>query len=173
MAFKIRPDQKQASKKTVAGFEKARRGQLHAPCGWGKSAIQPRIAQRLGARTTVVFVPSLRLIVQTADFWAQHAGFTFEALLVCSKADARPDDDVPDLAARGVTTDRDVVKKFLRRSGRRVVFCTYQSADKLLGLKFDFGIFDEAHHTAGLEHKAWAVGLNDQNIEIKKRLFMT
>lgn len=172
--MELRKDQQQALRKTVVGLKRSRRGQILAPCGWGKSAIQPLIMHRLGARTTVVFVPSLRLITQTARFWLKNAPFTFDLLLVCSRADARLDEDIPDFGGFDVTTDPEEVHAFLRKRGKRVIFCTYQSAHNLQECqRFGLGIFDEAHHTAGSTDKAWSIGLDDQNIAIKKRLFMT
>ena len=170
----LRSDQKQALRKTTVGLKRTDRGQIHAPCGWGKSAIQPLIMHRLKARTTVVFVPSLRLITQTARFWIKNAPFTFDLLMVCSRADARLDEDIPNFEGFDVTTDPEEVQAFLRKRGKRVVFCTYQSAYNLQECqRFGLGIFDEAHHTAGSTDKAWSIGLDDQTIAIKKRLFMT
>ena len=38
---------------------------------------------------------------------------------------------------------------------------------------FDLGIFDEAHRTAGTGIGAWSIALDDANIPINKRIFMT
>jgi superfamily II DNA or RNA helicase len=63
-----------------------------------------------------------------------------------------------------------------------VVFSTYQSA-AVVGMAMaarragnraiDICVFDEAHKTAGEGGKAFAFGLSDDNIEIRKRLFFT
>jgi superfamily II DNA or RNA helicase len=171
---RLRSDQSTALKNTVAGFKTGSRGQILAPCGWGKSAVQPKIAKAINARTSVVFVPSLRLVTQTAAFWLANAQFKFETLLVCSKADKRTDEDVPDFEGFNITTDPDEIASFLRKKGKRVLFCTYHSAHKLQDCsRIDLGIFDEAHHTAGLDDKSWGLGLHDHGLSIKKRLFMT
>jgi predicted helicase len=39
--------------------------------------------------------------------------------------------------------------------------------------RFDLGIFDEAHKTAGREGKKFGFALKDDNLSIKKRLFLT
>ncbi len=58
------------------------------------------------------------------------------------------------------------------------MFCTYQSAEVLAAgmparFKFDLGIFDEAHKTAGSVGKKNSFALSDENMKIKKRVFMT
>jgi predicted helicase len=48
------------------------------------------------------------------------------------------------------------------------------SGDGARGLPpFDFGIFDEAHKTIGLAGSAFGYALADENIRIRKRLFLT
>jgi predicted helicase len=46
-------------------------------------------------------------------------------------------------------------------------------AKGLKGKTIDLGIFDEAHKTTGPKEGLFAFGLNDRNIRIKKRLFLT
>jgi predicted helicase len=38
---------------------------------------------------------------------------------------------------------------------------------------FDLGVFDEAHKTAGREGMKFALALNDTNLSIARRLFLT
>src|SRR5204862_3594412 len=62
--------------------------------------------------------------------------------------------------------------------GVKLVFSTYQSAHVVAarmkrGDAFDFAIFDEAHKTAGREGVHFGFALNDKNVAIKKRLFLT
>ena len=60
-----------------------------------------------------------------------------------------------------------------------IIFSTYQSSKVLSeavrksGTTFDIGIFDEAHRTAGTKIGAWGIALDDANIPINKRIFMT
>ena len=64
-----------------------------------------------------------------------------------------------------------------------LILCTYQSShkvkDALQGsdheFEFDFGIFDEAHKTviAGKNDRTFKLALTNENIRIKRRLFMT
>jgi predicted helicase len=59
-----------------------------------------------------------------------------------------------------------------------MIFSTYQSASvvgaaMLPGEAFDFAVFDEAHKTAGREGRNFAFALDDKNLAIRKRLFLT
>src|SRR5439155_19627944 len=60
----------------------------------------------------------------------------------------------------------------------KVIFSTYHSARVIAealrkGEQFDLGIFDEAHKTAGLEGRNFAFALEEKNLPIRKRLFLT
>ncbi len=72
------------------------------------------------------------------------------------------------------------VRAFLaaKFDGVKLIFSTYQSAHVVaVGMKkgeaFDLAIFDEAHKTAGREGVHFGSALNDKNLAIKKRLFLT
>ena len=76
-----------------------------------------------------------------------------------------------------VTTSPAAIREFLAGDGVRVVFSTYQSADKVAaaagGVRFDLGVFDEPHRTARGVDTEFALPLGEENIAIAKRLFMT
>jgi len=79
-----------------------------------------------------------------------------------------------------VSTDAASVRSFLDASfaGVKMIFSTYQSASVVgAAMKpdeaFDFAVFDEAHKTAGREDRNFAFALDDKNLSIRKRLFMT
>ena len=60
----------------------------------------------------------------------------------------------------------------------KLIFSTYQSASVVgaampRGEAFDFAVFDEAHKTAGREGRNFAFALDDKNLAIRKRLFLT
>jgi len=62
--------------------------------------------------------------------------------------------------------------------GTKAVFSTYQSARVVgaalnPGEAFDLAVFDEAHKTAGREGRNFAFALEDTNLPIRKRLFLT
>jgi predicted helicase len=79
-----------------------------------------------------------------------------------------------------VDTDPKTVRRFLERPTEdvKVVFSTYQSSkvfsEGARGLAaFDLGIFDEDHKTTGPKGGLFAHSLFDENIRIRKRLFLT
>jgi predicted helicase len=79
-----------------------------------------------------------------------------------------------------VTTDVTEVRKFLVAPGDdvQIVFSTYQSAHVVGEAAreidgFDLGIFDEAHKTAGREGAKFGFALEDGNVRIEKRVFLT
>ncbi len=79
-----------------------------------------------------------------------------------------------------VSTKPEQVREFLAHSfdGVKIIFSTYQSADVVSrgmprNLRFDIGIFDEAHKTAGREGAKFSFALKDDNLPIRKRLLLT
>jgi predicted helicase len=166
------------------------RGRLIMPCGTGKSLTAFWIANKLNAKSIIVAVPSLNLIKQsledwTAEFIAQNEYPLPEWQVVCSDETTGKleDDFVSDVYSLGIptTTNVDEITSFLRKQtkGRKVIFTTYQSSDRLTAaaqkakFTFDLAILDEAHKTVGIKSKAFASLLSDKNISIKKRMFMT
>ena len=188
--FTPRAHQKRAIKNALNHFvtEKNSRGKMIMPCGSGKSLTGYWIAQDINAKRIVVAVPSLALVKQTIEVWAEQAVLnkkTVNWICVCSdKSIEKSDDDDPvqfqDLGVK-VDTDPAVIAKWLKKrtQGIKVVFTTYQSgktladAAKAAKFIFDFGVLDEAHKTVGNKDKAFAHLLYEENIRIKKRLSMT
>ena len=78
-------------------------------------------------------------------------------------------------------TDHEYIEKWLKenKNEQKIIFTTYQSGriiaevSKKLKLKFDVGIFDEAHKTVGSSKKLFSHLLFENNISIDKRIFMT
>lgn len=171
-------------------FANNARGRLIMPCGTGKSLAAFWIANTLESSSILVTVPSLALISQSLKDWTAESialGSRPEWLCVCSDdsvTDATERDDfVGEVADLGipVVTDPDEIAKFLARpsAGRRIVFTTYQSGERVaeaarsIGFTFDLAIFDEAHKTVGPRTKRFAALLSEDNISIRKRMFMT
>ena len=183
----------EASKHYVDG--EARRGRLIMPCGTGKSLTAFWIAQALKARNIAVVVPSLLLIKKAIKDWTREFVALDESplpewLCICSDESAGAldkDEDKDEFVAEVYdlgfppTTKTDEIAEFLKRKrpGRRVVFVTYQSSQRLAeavrnsGFTFDLAILDEAHKTVGLNDKPFATPLFDENLPAAKRLFMT
>ncbi|MCZ0730904.1 DEAD/DEAH box helicase [Mycolicibacterium iranicum] len=178
--------QRRAVSDVVQGFKHADRGQLIMACGTGKTLTAWFITQELGAERTLVLVPSLSLLKQTMHEWHIADPTTpFSALPVCSDSTVNRAKDAAishtsDLGMP-VTTDPNVIAAFLRkRTGRRVVFSTYQSSPQIAEAfgfgrvpAFDLIIADEAHRCAGPVGTDFTTVLDPQMIKGRRRLFMT
>ena len=85
-----------------------------------------------------------------------------------------------DLGIR-IHTDSKEIAHWLkdRKKGTTVVFATYQSgraiaeASREAKTAFDLGILDEAHKTVGKRDTLFSHLLDDENVRINRRLFMT
>jgi len=189
--LKPRPHQRVAVSNAYRHFVKARylRGKLIMPCGTGKTLAAYWIAEKLKAQTILLAAPSLALIGQTLEVWSRE--FVADEknvrwIAVCSDESVGEfeRDDISiltqDLGIH-VHTDPDEIAEWLqqRKDEKTVVFTTYQSgravgeAARKAGTSFDLGIMDEAHKTVGRKHNLFGHLLFDENIDIKKRIFMT
>jgi superfamily II DNA or RNA helicase len=190
VAYKPRDHQSRAIKNALKHFidEKNDRGKMIMPCGSGKSLTGFWIAQQISAKKIVIAVPSLALVKQTLEVWAEQSvanRTSVSWICVCSDNSVGQSEDensvqLQDLGVK-VHTDPSDIAKWLRKrfEGLKVVFTTYQSGEALSNAakkakcRFDFGVFDEAHKTVGNKDKAFAHLLFDENIRIKQRMFMT
>ena len=177
--------QQEAIDAALSHFQIEDRGQLVLPCGTGKTLAALWIAERLGGNRFLVMLPSLSLMDQTLREWATNISLRpFRYQCLCSDTSVDLGNDAPiehicDMEVP-VTTDPESVAAFLTDEPHMpsVLFSTYQSGNvlieavKLSGIKFDVGIFDEAHRTTGAEG-LWGLTLDDANVPIGKRLFMT
>jgi superfamily II DNA or RNA helicase len=186
-----RPHQQTAIKNAVKHFvtDNESRGKLIHPCGTGKSLIGYWVAEALDAKTIIVALPSLYLVRQTLADWTKESlalQKQMDWMVVCSEATIG-DTDKGDPTMRfqeigvDVTTDVDRISKFLgqRSQGQKVIFTTYQSgtvtakAARKANQVFDVGIFDEAHRTVGQKDSLFSHLIDEDNIRIRKRVFMT
>lgn len=180
---KPRPDQNRAIADVVRGFKSHPRGQLIRACGTGKTLIGLRVAEVMKSQRTLVLVPSLSLVSQILSDWAKDGLRPFRFLPVCSDETIGGEDHlVAHVSQLGVpaTTSPAVIAGFMRGSGTRVIFSTYQSSPKIaLAFKhhklrpFDLVIADEAHRCAGVNAGDSGTILDPQAICVRKRLFMT
>ena len=174
----------EATTAVVDAFHQADRGQLLMACGTGKTLVALSIAEKIAAERTLVLVPSLSLLAQTLREWTANSAEEFEFLPVCSDETVSDSDaavaNTSDLGFP-VTTDPEEIAAFLRRrSGRRVVFATYQSSPQIAKAfrsgrvpTFDLAIADEAHRCAGPVSSDFATILDADEIRAQRRLFMT
>ncbi|MHB1350894.1 MAG: DEAD/DEAH box helicase [Desulfobulbaceae bacterium] len=154
-------------------------------CGTGKTLVALWVVERMQAKRALVLVPSLALLRQVLHEWLRETSLDRLAYLcVCSDRTVKEGLDSIATAQSDldfqVTTDASIVRGFLDApfAGTKIIFSTYQSAHmvgKALHPEeaFDLAVFDEAHKTAGREGRNYAFALEDDNIPIRKRLFLT
>ena len=181
-AFKPKPYQQIAIDKVVENLDS--RGQLIMACGTGKTLTGLWIAEELKAETTLVLLPSLLLLSKTLTEWLTHSKEPFAYLPVCSDDTVAKSEDAISLSTSDLsflsTTDAEEIAKFVKSDGRKVIFSTYQSSERIAeALKLnasspiDLIIADEAHRCAGKADSAYSTVLDNDLIPAEKRLFMT
>ncbi len=187
--LKPRPHQQQAIRNAAKHFvsQKNSRGKLIFPCGAGKSLAGYWIANKLKAKSLVVAVPSLALVKQTLEVYLREAAANKENLrwlCVCSDEGIGKNDDIAihtqDIGIPCVTDTKQIADWLKKnKSQNTVIFTTYQSgrtlgeAAKIAKATFDLAILDEAHKTVGANDKLFSHLLYENNIKIKRRIFMT
>src|ERR1035441_10084741 len=137
------------------------------------------------AARILILLPSLALLRQTLHEWLRETRLPSLAYL-CVCSDPTVKEGIDALATQQsdldfqVSTDAASVRRFLDApfAGVKMIFSTYQSASVVgaamqPGDAFDFAVFDEAHKTAGREGRNFAFALDDKNLPIRKRLFLT
>jgi predicted helicase len=182
---KPQPHQTEALSALVPALQKHDRVSAIMACGTGKTLVALWTAERLQAPKILVLLPSLALLRQTLHEWLHETNLPFLTYLcVCSDPTVKEGIDLlathqSDLDFE-VSTNSNTVREFLDApfAGTKIIFSTYQSAQvigKALmpGEIFDLGIFDEAHKTAGREGRNYGFALDDANMTITKRLFIT
>jgi len=161
-AFTPKPYQQIAIDKVTDNLDT--RGQLIMACGTGKTLTGLWIAEELKSETVLVLLPSLLLLSKTLAEWLTHSKEPFSFLPVCSDDTVAKSEDAINLSTSELsflstselsfpsTTDTDSIAQFLKASGRKVIFSTYQSSAKIaeafqvIDLKsLDLIIADEAH----------------------------
>ncbi len=137
------------------------------------------------ASRILILLPSLALLRQTLHEWLRETRLPSLAYL-CVCSDPTVKEGIDALATQQsdldfqVSIDAASVRRFLDApfAGVKMIFSTYQSAHEVgkamqPGEAFDFAVFDEAHKTAGREGRNFAFALDDKNLPIRKRLFLT
>ena len=182
-----RPHQRHAIKAAKAHFSTANRGRMIMPCGTGKSLTAFWIAQALDAKSIVVAVPSLALIRQSLLDWTREYlahGEVPQWLVVCSdESTAKLDRDefvgdtydlgIPTTTKRGTLSHSCGNARAAGSYSRRTRAATRWRGRAGGRDQFDLAILDEAHKTVGVKSKAFATLLSDDNIAVRRRLFMT
>lgn len=179
------PHQVEALDALLPALETHNRVSAIMACGTGKTLIALWVAERRQASRILVLVPSLALLRQTLHEWLRETSLPSLAYLcVCSDPTVKEGLDSIATAQSDldfqVSTDAASVRGFLDApfTGAKIVFSTYQSAQVVgaalkPGEAFELAVFDEAHKTAGREGRNYAFALEDANLQIRKRLFLT
>lgn len=168
----------------------------HSACGTGKTLSSILMAEKVLNKggSVLVMEPTLTLIKQNLAVWASEiaaSGRPVSFLVVCSDETVTSlgEDDISKSEVGFPVTTHDVaVRDFLKKKRRpgeiRVVLSTYHSSEviekavKSAKLRFDLGIFDEAHRMVVTQVQNEVISnfsrpLFDENIAIRKRLFQT
>ena len=185
---KIRPHQDNAVQKAIKHFKTERRGQLIHACGTGKTLTSYFLFEKFNCKLTLYLVPSLQLINQTLTEWCKESlarNKLISPIVICSdKSNENISEHNPQLWLQElgikVSNNFGELNQFVNsRRKNKVIFCTYQSgkilSDHFKNIKkdIDLAFFDEAHNTTSSKSKIFGHLLEDKNIHIKKRLFMT
>ena len=185
---KIRPHQDNAVQKAIKHFKTERRGQLIHACGTGKTLTSYFLFEKFNCKLTLYLVPSLQLINQTLTEWCKESlarNKLISPIVICSdKSNENISEHNPQLWLQElgikVSNNFGELNQFVNsRRKNKVIFCTYQSgkilSDHFKNIKkdIDLAFFDEAHNTTSSKSKIFGHLLEDKNIYIKKRLFMT
>lgn len=180
-----KPHQQEALAAIMPGLEQHDRVSVIMACGTGKTLVALWVVEQMKADRVLVLVPSLALLRQLLHEWLRETSLPSLAYL-CVCSDTSVTDGVDSIATTQtdldfpVSTDAAKVRNFLDApfSGKKIVFSTYQSA-QVVGAAlqfdetFDLAVFDEAHKTAGREGRHYTFALDDTNLPIRKRLFLT
>jgi len=162
------------------------RGTVVMACGTGKTLVALWAVEQSKAKSILVLVPSLTLLQQTLEEWSVHNawGKDFSYLCVCSDPSVNLKNDEIEIDPSDVPfridTDPEIVRRYLAQDNgkTKIVFSTYQSSQVVSqatkgDFEFEIAVFDEAHKTTGSAEGRFALALKDENVKIKKRLFLT
>jgi predicted helicase len=148
------------------------------PTGSGKTLTSLWITEALKSETVLFLAPSLQLIRQTKDAWAEQARVDFVWMACCSADDIDEREHAIEMGGGMVSTNPSDIDGFVRyMNGKKVVFSTYQSLPSVLACdtEFDIVISDEAHRTAGMSKNDLGLFnlVHSEKLKSKLRLFQT
>jgi len=184
------PFQKVAAENVRKALVKGGRAQIVMACGTGKTVTMLLAAEALDAQRVLVLAPTLLLVKQLRDEWVskRRPDREWASLAVCSDIGDGVDASEIAPAEFGAppTTNPDDIAAFLKKPGRRVVFGTYASSDRIAKAQkkagvpsFDLAVADEAHRIAGVvsakdkSERSQRVMLEEKEIKAVRRLFAT
>lgn len=178
--------------------QKNERGLMIMACGTGKTLTSLAITKKITPSNGLILflVPTLDLKRQTIKVARIDTNFNFEGFAVCSDKTTIYDDEntvsEAELPINEVFRDEGKMINFYqeykaRKSDNRlIVFCTYQSVDKIVEAQtkgfpqFDLVVCDEAHRTVGIQDQKtsqkasnFLVVHDNQKLRSHQRLYMT
>lgn len=180
--------QEASKNKIIEHFKKETRGQIVHACGTGKTLTSYFAYRELKPKIALFAVPSLQLLNQSLLEWTRESladGNPISPFAVCSDksneklGECEPELWLQEIGIRVSNKEEDLDIFLSSKRKNKVIFATYQSGEvlakniKALNKQIDFAFFDEAHNTATGRGKLSSHLLYDENIKIKKRLFMT
>ena len=118
--------QKRIIKEVLVGFSVENRGKVIAACGTGKTLTSLWIVEAMKAETVLFLAPSISLVKQTLEAWADQAKLPLTSLCVCSDntVSSNIDDDEADISVSQlgvpVTTNINEIAKFLDHTKGKV-----------------------------------------------------
>ena len=139
-------------------------GKLIHSCGLGKALLSIMIVRKLKCKLVVIGVPNIYLQRQMKNEIIKIYNNYENILYIGGESEKNKIKS---------TTNEDDIKKFINKTSSdcRFLITTYDSCDKLLNIKFDFKIGDEAHHLVGSESEKTKHSFH--KIQSNKTLFMT
>ncbi|MDD5406941.1 MAG: Helicase associated domain protein, partial [Sulfurovaceae bacterium] len=185
--MKRKPHQVRAVDDINITLQQNDRAQYISACGTGKTLVGYDIVNNILSsntnKTIILFFPSLALIAQTYKSYLSY-GLDIsnnEILFVCSDESVYEEEDLPIGEFETnfkVTTNSEEIATFMKQNStkNKIIFCTYHSSKILsdnMNTKIDFALYDEAHRTATSNDSYYNYSLDNNNISITKRLFMT
>lgn len=172
----------------INGMKNAERGKLIMACGTGKTLTSLRIAEHMVPKGGMILylVPSITLIQQTMQEWAENTKINMYFVAACSDKGVSDQGSTTDVESR-VSTDPTELKRYIDAVNDKttVIFSTYHSIEQVAksvkNKTIDMIFCDEAHKTVG---GAVKIGDSDKdsyytfvhensNIRAKKRIYMT
>lgn len=183
----LKQNQKKAKIDIQENFKIHNRLQYISACGTGKTLVGFEVIKDILDSNTnqiiVLFFPSLALISQTYTAYLSY-GLDIQnndILFICSDESVYEEEKLPTSNYETefkVTTLPDNITQFFQQTSQKnkIIFSTYHSSKILAdncNSEVDFALYDEAHKTATSSDSYFNYSLDDNNIKIHKRLFMT
>lgn len=155
---------------------------LSLPCGTGKTIIASHLIRKMMGKA-IIFVPTIELLSQTITR-VRLDNPTVPIMAVCSDTTLSSESAPTEVTEAKVvelpvTTDPKELVDHLTTHSSCLVVSTYASAEVVADataqahIMWDVMVCDEAHRTAGLAHRLWALPVNNGAIPAIFRLFMT